>query len=98
MGKRRSTPETVLALAHPNNMGRDEMNLAEFPLATLADRAPRGCKTLVFEDRIRGRGQGQHQVKRLTISASDKYGLPTAADDEGVLGLGPGAKAAGRPA
>ena len=57
MGKRLSTPETVLATAHLNNMGRDEMNLAEFPLATLADRAPRGCKTLVFEDRIWDRGQ-----------------------------------------
>ena len=75
-------------------MGRDEMNLAEFPLATLADRAPRGCKTLVFEDRIWDRGQAQHRVRRLTISASDKYGLPTAIDDEVILGLVQVSKAA----
>ena len=95
MEERRSTPETVLATAHLNNMGRDEMNLAEFPLATLADRAPRGCKTLVFEDRIWDRGQGEHRVRRLTISASDKYGLPTAIDDEVILGRVQVSKAAG---
>ena len=32
-------------------VGRDEMNLAEFPITLLADRVPEGCKTLVFEDR-----------------------------------------------
>jgi len=95
MGTRFSTVETVRATAHLNNMGRDEMNLAEFPLTTLADRAPRGCKTLVFEDGIRGRGETQHRVQRLTISASDKYGLPTAIDDEVVLGLVQVTKAAG---
>jgi hypothetical protein len=68
-------------------MGRDEMNLAEFPLATLADRVPQGCKTLVFEDRTWDRGQRQHVARRLTISASDKFGLPTALDDEVILGL-----------
>ena len=87
MERRVFSPETVLATAHQNNMGRDEMNLAEFPLATLADRAPSGCKTLVFEDRIWDRGQAQHRIRRLTISASDKYGLPTAIDDEVILGL-----------
>jgi len=87
MGKRLASPETVLATAHLNNMGRDEMNLAEFPLATLANRAPRGCKTLVFEYPIGDGGPAQPRVRRLTISASDKYGLPTAIDDEVILGL-----------
>ena len=32
-------------------VGRDEMNLAEFPIATLTDSPPEGVKTLVFEDR-----------------------------------------------
>ena len=70
-----------------NGMGKDEMNLAEFPLATLADRVPRGCKTLVFEDRILDRGQKQHVDRRLTITGSDKFGLPRALDDEVILGL-----------
>ena len=36
---------------------KGEMNLAEFPLATLADRVPPDSKTLVFEDRVWDRGQ-----------------------------------------
>jgi hypothetical protein len=68
-------------------MGRDELNLVEFPLATLADQPPTHCKTLVFEDRIWDKGQSAEVTRRLTISASDKYGLPTASDDEVILGL-----------
>ena len=83
----RDLGETARRRVRQINMGRDEMNLAEFPLATLADRAPRGCKTLVFEDQIRDRGQGQDVARRLTISASDRYGLPTARDEEVILGL-----------
>ena len=79
--------ETWDSPGHHNGMGRDEMNLAEFPLATLADRVPKGCKTLVFEDVIWDGGQRQHVARRLTISASDKFGLPTALDDEVILGL-----------
>ncbi len=44
--------ETRSRKVHHNEMGRDEMNLAEFPLAILADQVPKGRKTLVFEDRI----------------------------------------------
>jgi hypothetical protein len=79
--------ETLGQKVHLKRMGRDEMNLAEFPLAMLADRVPAGCKTLVFEDRIEDKSQGQHIVRRLTISACDKFGLPTALDDEVILGL-----------
>ncbi|MHB8954585.1 MAG: replication initiator protein A [Pirellulaceae bacterium] len=67
--------------------GRDEMNLAEFPIACLASRPDKGVKTLQFEDRIWDRGQRARIVRRLTISASDQYGLPTALDDEVILGL-----------
>lgn len=95
MEERNSRPETVPVTGHLKSMGRDEMNLAEFPLATLADRAPRGCKTLSFEDRIWDRGRRQHIIRRLTVSASDKYGLPTATDDEVILGLVQVTKAAG---
>lgn len=61
------------------------MNLAEFPLASLDDRLPKDQKTLVFEDQIQVKGAPV--TRRLTISASDKYGLPTALDDEVILGL-----------
>jgi hypothetical protein len=89
MEERCPIPETVVARVHLKSMGKDEMNLVEFPLTTLADRAPRGCKTLVFEDRILDRGCNQERVRRLTVSASDKYGLPTAIDDEVILGFCP---------
>jgi hypothetical protein len=67
--------------------GRDEMNLAEFPLAALADRVPDNQKTLAFEDEIWDSGKAKMITRRLTISASDKYGLPTSLDDEVILGL-----------
>ena len=58
-------------------VGRDEMNLAEFPITLLTDYPPEGCKTLVFEDRH----------GRLTVSGSDDYGLPTAPDNDVIVGL-----------
>lgn len=67
--------------------GRDEMNLAEFPLAAISDRVPNNQKTLSFEDKIYDYGKSEMITRRLTISASDKYGLPTSLDDEVILGL-----------
>ncbi len=67
--------------------GKDGLNLAEFPLGCLADRPPAGCKTLVFADKIWDKGQRKHVTRRLTISACSKFGLPTALDDEIILGL-----------
>src|SRR5271170_1330798 len=58
-------------------IGRDEMNLAEFPIALLADRALKGQKTLYFED-LHG---------RLTVTGSDAFGLPTAADADVIVAL-----------
>ena len=61
----------------PNSDGRDEMNLAEYPIALLADRAPKDVKTLVYKDRD----------ETLTITGSDLLGLPTALDIDVVIGL-----------
>jgi hypothetical protein len=58
-------------------IGRDEMNLAEFPIALIADRVPTGQKTLYFEDKH----------GRLTVTGSDAYGLPTAADTDVIVTL-----------
>jgi hypothetical protein len=69
------------------NLGRDELNLAEFPLAVLANRVSAGQKTLVFEDTIWDKGHQRQVTRRLTITASDKYGLPTALDDEVIFAL-----------
>ncbi len=58
-------------------IGRDEMNLAEFPITLLGDYAPKGQKTLCFQG-----GNGQ-----LTITGSDAYGLPTALDADLIVAL-----------
>jgi hypothetical protein len=68
-------------------LGRDELNLAEFPLAALSNWVPAGQKTLVFEDTIWDKGHQRKVTRRLTITASDKYGLPTALDDEVIFAL-----------
>jgi hypothetical protein len=58
-------------------IGRDEMNLSEFPIALLADRVPKGQKTLYFED----------EHGRLTVTGSDAYGLPNATDADVIVVL-----------
>lgn len=78
---------TIAPLPFDLEDGRDELNLAEFPLAAIADRVPDNQKTLVFEDKIFDSGKSEMITRRLTISASDKYGLPTSLDDEVILGL-----------
>jgi len=57
--------------------GRDEMNLAEFPITLLADRAPKGQKPLVFRD-------GE---QTLTVTGSNAFGLPTAIDADVIVAL-----------
>ena len=61
----------------PRRVGRDEMNLCEFPIALLTDYPPEGIKTLVFEDRH----------GKLTVVGSDDLGLPTALDSDVIVGL-----------
>ena len=66
---------------------RDELNFAEFPLASLSTSLPKDQKTLEFTDEIFDKARNQKVTRKLTITASDKYGLPTAMDDEVILGL-----------
>ncbi len=67
--------------------GRDELNLAEFPLAAIANRVPQGQKTLSFEDQIWDEGAKQKVSRKLTISGSDQFGVPTARDNDVLLAL-----------
>jgi len=74
-------------LASPvDHVFKDELNLAEFPIAALTDRLPDGQTTLVFEDRL-DRRDGPPIVRRLTIMGTAKHGLPTSVDDEVLVGL-----------
>jgi hypothetical protein len=67
--------------------GKDELNLAEFPLCAIGDRLEPHQKTLVFEDSIWDATRGERIPRQLTITGSDAYGLPTALDDAVLLGL-----------
>ena len=70
----------------PESAFKDELNLAEFPIAALADRVPDGQTTLVFEDHLY-QPDGTPIVRRLTVMAHPKQGLPVAIDDEVMVGL-----------
>ena len=58
-------------------IGRDEMNVCEFPIALLADYPPAGVKMLVFED----------SHGKLTVVGSEDLGLPTAPDSDVIVAL-----------
>src|SRR5262249_48435515 len=82
--------ETPCTLGYQPERGatyRDELNFAEFPLAALSDRLPSDAKTLVFTDTICDQGNRVPGTRTFTIAASDRYGLPTALDEEVILGL-----------
>ncbi len=65
--------------------GRDEMNLAEFPLTPVTDRFLDGRKTVVFTDEVWDRERKEMVKRQLAISGSDRYGLPTAKDEDVLL-------------
>jgi Replication initiator protein A len=66
-------------------LGYDELNLAEFPLASISHRFLDGTKTVVLDDQVWDREKRAFVERRLTISGSDRYGLPTAVDDDVLL-------------
>lgn len=65
--------------------GRDEMNLAEFPVALIGKRPPGNVKTIRFTDEVFDRGTGERVSRTLTITGSDLLGLPSQFDDEVLL-------------
>jgi len=67
--------------------GRDEFNLVEFPLTLLTDRVPRQKKTLEWEDEITDKATGLPVKRRVIVTGSDAYGLPTASDNDVLFAL-----------
>ena len=65
---------------------KDEMNLAEFPLAVIGKRPPQGIKTLQFSDEIKHPETGETIYRSLTVTGSDLLGLPTSIDEEVLVG------------
>lgn len=66
--------------------GRDEMNLVEFPFATLSDRSD-GVQVLEFQVTDHDRETGLPVERKLTVTGDPKHGLPTAKDEDVYLGL-----------
>src|SRR4029078_7021903 len=67
--------------------GSDENNLAEFPLALLSDFAPPNQKTVEFQDTLTDWATGKEITRRVCVTGSDKFGLPTAKDEQVLMAL-----------
>lgn len=80
-------PEQAETLSELLRIGKDEMNLAEFPLTLLSDRATTDETSLKFEDQIYDDRKGKLIARKRVIEGSKEYGLPTATDDAVILAL-----------
>jgi len=67
-------------------IGRDEMNLAEFPFTVLTHRVPNGVNAIKFQDVISGK-DGKAVIREWTVTGSEGYGLPVAGDEEVYVAL-----------
>jgi plasmid replication initiation protein len=79
-------PDLQAALVTPIVLGKDEMNLAEYPLSILTHRIPRDRKTYSFTQRITDH-EGTLVKQTWSVLGSDKYGLPTPYDDDVLIAL-----------
>ena len=75
------SPEEETGTPALARIGRDEMNLAEFPFALLADRAPQGLNTVSFEDQVPGK-DGVLVNRVWTVTGGESFGLPLASDEQ----------------
>jgi len=78
--------QNIAALSLDLANGRDELNLAEFPLFSLG-KVPRSVKTLRFESSVRDRRSNRVLPRTITITSADAYGLPTISDADVLLAL-----------
>ena len=83
--KRTQSPGDSVSRIDSFEEGRDEMNLAEFPLSAISDRFLDGRKTVVIADHVWDKDRRELVDRELAISGSDRYGLPTAKDEDVLL-------------
>jgi len=62
-------------------IGKDEMNLVEFPITLMSKKHPDNIKTLEYKDTIKGRNN-EFVERKWTVTGSDKFGLPLAQDND----------------
>lgn len=70
----------------PMRRGKDEMNLAVFPIAALSVRVPKNVKALKFQDTIQGEN-GKIVKRAWTVQGGSECGLPTAGDEDVYVAL-----------
>jgi hypothetical protein len=66
-------------------LGKDEMNLAEFPITLLAEK--RGVSMITREVVVREERTGLNIIRRVTVTGSETDGLPTSQDNLILLSL-----------
>ncbi|NLC56620.1 MAG: hypothetical protein GX774_07290 [Armatimonadetes bacterium] len=67
-------------------VGKDEMNLAEYPFALLTRRVSENQKTIVVEQQVRTEN-GDVITQSWVVTGSDRYGLPLAIDEDIYIAL-----------
>lgn len=67
--------------------GIEANNFVEFPIALLTDSAPKGQKTIESQDVFTDWKTGEVFTRRVCVTGSEKFGLPTAKDDEVLFAL-----------
>src|SRR4051794_31322154 len=87
-------PPAGPAAAAPESFGdgRDELNLADFPISVLQRQPPRDAEgrkldQAVYESTTYDPVARRRVPQRVTLTTSSRYGLPTPADENVVLAL-----------
>lgn len=81
----KTTSRQLGRLPFDARQGRDEMNLVEFPLTLLTEKATPGQTALHWADDII---EGGKMVRReVIVTGSPEWGLPTAKDEDVLVGL-----------
>ncbi|ADV64313.1 hypothetical protein Isop_3757 (plasmid) [Isosphaera pallida ATCC 43644] len=66
-------------------LGKDEMNLAELPITLLTDR--KGVSMITREVPVRDEQTATTVTRKVTVTGSEQFGLPSAQDNLVLLGL-----------
>jgi Replication initiator protein A len=87
-----ATPDAPKPPARSYSDGRDELNLADFPISILRRQQPedgRGRKLdqIVYESSTFDPASRRRIPQRVTLTTSSRYGLPTPADENVILAL-----------
>src|SRR3954462_11680490 len=79
--------DEVETLSELLRIGKDEMNLAEFPMTSLSDRPVTSETSLKFEDQIYDDWKKKMVTRKQTTEGQKKSGLPTPPDVPVILAL-----------